>query len=282
MNSFNFNTDNSRFRPSKEVREIKFRGQSPYYPYKTWVVGGYFYIDDDTNDPFRTYPLRETHRIVSYYSGDWNLGGWNYNEVYSQTIQQYINMTDFNHVDIYEGDIVRIYYGISYDEDGTITVSDEYDERLVNYKDGTFRFGDEPIYEFEPKETFQIYVIGNVFDTPEHPLAVEYHINRLCNTDGVSATLSDDICLALLDFVKNITSLPLLQASSSYQHKENRVCVTFEVNGTKFTVFESLDYDVDNDIKRYGAKQYNYTGIIEEWHSDNLNEVVNNIVNRTT
>jgi uncharacterized phage protein (TIGR01671 family) len=278
MTSFQFQTDGGLFHESNRIgRPIKFRGKGPYNPYKTWVVGGYFHVDDCKNDPFRSYPLNENHFIVNYYPGDWNLGNWNNNEVYPNTVQQYIGLSDANDVDIYEGDIVRIYYGISYDKDGTITLSDEYRDVLVSFENGVFKFGDDPISDFEPQETYRFVVIGNVFDTIEHPIAKDYHITRLCRNFDGNANISEDASIAFAHLAMQITSLPLLDIVTNYSVKHNEIRVVFQVNCKKFVISESLSVE-RGENKHYSATQFDYTGEINKWESDTLADVINNIM----
>ena len=135
------------------MREIKFRGKSKNV--NEWCYGTYIFTDDNTNDPFRTRPLKESHRIVFWVAGDWNMGGWDYEEVIPETIGQYTGLKDKNGKEIYEGDIVTFdnhLQGISqivYNYAG-------FDAESKNYRTA-----------LRPMLNNHIKVISNIHDDPE-------------------------------------------------------------------------------------------------------------------
>ena len=145
---------------NKVMREIKFRAKDTLG--RSWFVGSYIFTDDNTNNPFRRHPFKESHRIIFYSSGDWNMGGWSDVEIDPSTLGQYTGLRDKNGKEIYEGDIVKSISGkVGYviflqQEMGYVVVWDNCDTRLGHRNRGEGYECDE-----------SIEVIGNIYDNPE-------------------------------------------------------------------------------------------------------------------
>ena len=171
------------------MREIKFRGKDTLEG--NWYIGSYMFTNDNTNNPFRSGPFKESHRIIFYSSCDWNMGGWNDVEIDPSTLGQYTGLKDKNGNEIYEGDILRVEEFKN--ESDSMEKSEEFYEVFdledmkgkkrreyitpVRWEDGAFvisarqendtflcvLYGDMrmsfPIFIFE--------VIGNIYDNPE-------------------------------------------------------------------------------------------------------------------
>lgn len=282
MKSYIFKTDDGRFPITKYTpRVIKFRGK-PICNENVWVEGSYMFNDNNTNNPLNNTIIKEKHRIISYYSGDWNMGGWNENEIHTNTLQQYTGVNDENNICIYEGDIVRIYFSVSYDEDGECTVGNEYKEDIVTYKDGSFYFPNIDIHLHEINNLYKLYVIGNVFDTREHELSKDYHINTLYNNfiRNKVDTYPELIELKFLEFIKNVYTIPMYNFVCYYSELDKDLNIKFIFNGKKYVIWETLDETIDEDgykLPKYSATLLKDIGIEKIFESDNINEIINNI-----
>ena len=144
------------------MREIKFRAKGVID--NQWHYGSYVYTDDNKNNPFASGPFKENHHIIQYYTGDWNLGGWESIEINPNTLGQFTSLKDKNGKEIYEGDVIAFNWRSS---DG-IDITDLLEVRFIR---GVFAFlwdGDldheanivSPTHEWAT-------VVGNIHDNPD-------------------------------------------------------------------------------------------------------------------
>lgn len=147
------------------MREIKFRAKDTLQG--DWYYGSYLFTDDNKNDPFRRRPFKESHRIIFYSSGDWNMGGWCDVEIDPSTLGQYTGLKDKNDKGIYEGDIVLTpfvdpIFGDMVGEDLCV-------KRQVKFNDGSFvvNEGDGFIYLECFTRNNHIEICGNIHDNQE-------------------------------------------------------------------------------------------------------------------
>lgn len=283
MKSFEFEimSGTQYYSMGKTPRQTKFRAKTKDFDKMYWVVGDYSHVDDNRNNPFSRIPYNEKHYIFHYTDGDWNLGSWGYTEIYPHTVQEFTGIIDANGVEIYEGDIVRIYYSSSYDKDGTLTLSNEYNEYVVNFNHGAFCLNDKPFSNYQPIETYNFYVIGNVFDTLNHHLAKEYHADKMY--DNLLDKLKDsiypeEIGAAFLPFSRELSVIPVTEYNCGYNSIDKEIYIRFKIHGIAgvFICYMSLDDAIDF---KYGC---NFSGKnndeMHTWDSNNIDEIINNII----
>lgn len=143
------------------MRTIKFRGKDTEYG--AWKYGSLVITDDNKNDPFRTKPIKKTFHIVCYNQGDWNMGGWDYVNVDSDSVGQFTGLYDKNCKEVYEGDIIGC-------EDPTV-------RHLIFYSDNQARFmaglnGETNHYNFgvcdiDKEWMSQKIILCNIIENPE-------------------------------------------------------------------------------------------------------------------
>ena len=134
------------------MREIKFRGKTQY---KEWVEGSYLQTDDNTINPMQHRPLNLRHQIWSYWSGDWNMGGWDPMDVLPETVGQFTGLTDKNGKEIFEGDIYNM------GDKNILYVVVWRDCGLIGKQLGSTSYAGVEYW----KE--KIEIIGNIHDNPE-------------------------------------------------------------------------------------------------------------------
>ena len=158
------------------MREIKFRGKSKNV--NEWCYGTYIFTNDNTNNPFRTRPFKESHRIVFWCSGDWNMGGWVDEEVIPETIGQYTGLKDKNDKEIYEGDIVEwVFFYEKLGANMGVKECDTIVKGIIRWRQGGFilevtenDFENAGYYSISALYTdteSDVEIIGNIYVDPE-------------------------------------------------------------------------------------------------------------------
>ncbi|WP_101690711.1 YopX family protein [Dysgonomonas massiliensis] len=132
------------------MREIKFRGKSKN---GVWVYGSLIKmirINIETHIlPFTG--VYDDSKIL-----DLSI------KVVPQTTGQFTELKDINGIEIYEGDICKIYFNYCSDKIGVV-----YFENGCFYVDDKHPSGNLPLKSFREGEDNTLEVIGNIHDNPE-------------------------------------------------------------------------------------------------------------------
>lgn len=156
------------------MREIKFRGRAKNV--NEWCYGSYIFTNDNTNNPFRTHPFKESHRIVFWVAGDWNMGGWVDEEVIPETIGQYTGLKDKNGKEIYEGDILRgDEYPFNCDSVDNYFAKVVWADKVCGFYILTHKNPNSTVSgifhgnwsQLDEEDIKSFEVIGNIYDNPE-------------------------------------------------------------------------------------------------------------------
>lgn len=259
----------------KANRTIKFRGKSKVD--NAWVCGGYFYVDNSINNPFNTAPLVVKHYIKTYFTGDWNMGGWEDVEIFRNTLQQFTGMCADNGVEIYEGDVVRIYHSVVYDEDGTCTVGPEYTESVVIFENGSFKLeSGEMLSEFEPWYNYKIEVVGNVLTLKNNQTAIDYRAKRLCDNFEINRLdiYPDLVDTAFITFAKEAAKLVMDDFVCYYDNNDKTIVIKFTDKTHKYVLWRNLDDKPKYEIGILGEKGLEHISASENF--EDIKEIINN------
>lgn len=219
-------------------RILKYRAKG-VNPCDGWVKGGLYYTDNNHNIPFNNVPIITKYFIVSYFSGDWNMGKWEHVEVLPNTIQEFTGEYDSHSEDIYEGDVLRI-YSISYDEDGTRSVGTDFIEGVIIFENGTFLVdtGTQKLnFPLKNVDT-EIEVVGNVLSLKKNKIANDYRANLLVRDFDKRRTYvyPEVIVAAFITFAKELSQILMDDYACLYKTNDQNLRVIFSYEYKKYMI----------------------------------------------
>jgi hypothetical protein len=259
-------------------KRIKFRAKGVNFCHD-WVQGGLYYTDNNRNDPFGNTPIVTKYFIVSYFNGDWNMGGWEHVEVHPNTIQQFTGEFDSYTNEIYEGDVLRI-YNVSYDEDGTRSVANVFTEGVVIFKNGTFFLdADDRQINFPMKSIgTEIEVIGNALTLKKNQTAIDYRAKLLCDNFEINRLdiYPELIDVAFITFSKEVAQIPMDDFVCYYSNEDETLVIKFTMNTDKFVIWRNMD-----DEPRYEMGVFKADKLTHMMSSENFQTIKDKILNNT-
>lgn len=206
------------------MKEIKFKAQNPD---NVWLYGYYKHSRCD-------------HYILTKDK----YGFLEENPIIPETLREFTGLYDDEGSEIYEGDILRL-YPISYDEDGTRTISLECQQDTIVFQNGGFKLENGPYLHEIERMMYRILVLSNEKSNDK--------VIKLCNNfdKNRNDNYPELIEVAFLEFAKKCVKLPLENYHCTYNIKSNELEVAFSYNDKNYKVTETINNNVNNKYTLY-------------------------------
>lgn len=260
-------------------RIIKYRAKG-MNPCDGWVKGGLYYTDNNHNDPFNTRPINTKYFIVCYFSGDWGMGKWEHVEVIPKTIQEFTGEHDSHSEDIYEGDVLHI-HSVSYDEDGTRSISNNFIEGVVIFEDGMFLLdtGNTKLQFPLKSATSEIKIVGNVLSLKKNKIANEYRANELIKDFDKHRinNYPEHIDAAFISFAKEVTQILMDDYICTYNKGKEQLVIVFRHEYKRYMISKS-NLDTTPEYQLYICDENHLLNkFIEITKTSNFQTIINTI-----
>jgi hypothetical protein len=219
------------------------------------------------------------HYIKTFFAGDWNMGGWEDVEIFRNSLQQFTGMCSDNGTEIYEGDVIRVYHSVSYEEDGTCTIGQDYTESVVVFEKGAFKLeSGELLNGFEPWYNHKIEVIGNFLTLTKNQTAIDYRTKRLCDNLEMNRldVYPEFVDVAFITFAKEASKLLMDDFVCYYDNNDETIIIKFTDKQQKYVLWRNMD-----DEPKYELGVFGETGLVHVIGSVDFNVIKDTITNKT-